>query len=311
MIHSTLPRFSLFGSALLTGSVLLAGCVTEPPSAPFDGDESYASGGSGGETGGAGGAGGGDTSGGAGGVGGDIGSGGVGGEVGNGLDETGLVARYQFDDGPGSTIVKDTSGVAPALDLQIANPEAVQWLDGALDVVAPTIIQSNGPATKIYDACKATNELSVLTWVTPADLEQGGPARMITLSVDPGTRNFTLGQVETQQFVFRLRSELSDNQGLPALLTPVEDTVVTTQLTHVAFTRSAEGLRYLYVNGVMSTQDDLGGGFDNWSADYAFALANELTQDRPFLGAFHHVDVYCRELSEAEVLARHALGSDP
>jgi hypothetical protein len=90
----------------------------------------------------------------------------------------GLVAFYDFDGVTGQTLVKDTSGVGAALDLTIGDPLAATWGDGFLTVTAPVLIQSAGPATKIYDACSGSNAVTVEAWVKPATLDTGRPDRL-------------------------------------------------------------------------------------------------------------------------------------
>jgi len=292
---------------LSLGASLSMGCLVADKPAPLEGEEdesrSDGDGGSGGSVGSGGSS---DSMGGA--SAGGSGDGGSGGDPTSGPDETDLMALYEFDDAPGSASVADTSGVAPALDLEIQNLDNAVWTEGALDVIQPTIIRSPGPASKIVNRCRQTNELTIETWVTPADLDQGGPARMITLSADTATRNFTLGQTDDRLYDVRLRSEETDLQGSPSLSTPLGEDDVTTMLAHVVYVRDADGNRRIYVNGALRSEDNLGGSFANWSDDYSFALANELTENRPFLGEFHKVAVYCRALAMGEVTLRFSMG---
>lgn len=287
---------------------LTTGCLVNDNPAPLEGEQDETgSGGSGGDVASGGSAG--DAAGGTGTGGqGPTGGMGTGGDPGPVIDDTDLMALYEFDDAPGSTTVADTSGVAPALDLEIQNTDNAIWTDSALDVIQPTIVRTPGPATKIINRCKQTNELTIETWVTPADLDQGGPARMITLSADTATRNFTLGQTDDRRYDVRLRSEQSDLQGSPSLSTPLGEDDVKTILAYVVYVRDANGDRSIYVNGELRAEDNLGGSFANWNDDYAFALANELTNNRPFLGEFHKVAVYCRALAASEITTRYNLG---
>ena len=56
----------------------------------------------------------------------------VGGEPIVRVDE-GLIVLYEFDEGSGAT-VSDSSGVAQALDLSIADPAHVTWSPGYLTI---------------------------------------------------------------------------------------------------------------------------------------------------------------------------------
>src|SRR5690606_1896650 len=156
---------------------------------------------------------------------------------------------YTFDEGEGS-VVHDVSGVGRALDLEIAEMAAVSWGAGFLSVDAPTQIVSSSAANKIIEAARATNALTVAAWLRPDNLTQDGPARIISLSPNIRERSFTLGQdsLEEQQgsrYVMRLRTSETDANGIPALVTTAS--TVSTELTHVVYTRAVNGAARLYV----------------------------------------------------------------
>ncbi len=64
----------------------------------------------------------------------------------------------------------------------------------------------------LLQSCRRTNQLSVEALVTPANIEQGGPARIVTFSSSASSRNFTLGQ-EKDRLVFRLRTPQTGANG--------------------------------------------------------------------------------------------------
>jgi hypothetical protein len=43
------------------------------------------------------------------------------------------------------------------------------------------------------------------------------PGRIVTMSVDPSRRNFTLGQTSNEEFQIRLRTTLTDANGVNLL----------------------------------------------------------------------------------------------
>lgn len=65
---------------------------------------------------------------------------------------------------------------------------------------------------KLYDALTRTNRLTLLVAMQTSDLEQLGPARIVTYSRDAWGRNFTLGQVQNA-LTFRLRTPASGGNG--------------------------------------------------------------------------------------------------
>lgn len=229
----------------------------------------------------------------------------VGACVGQAPPAGGAIAVWEFDDGAGA-VVADRSGIAPAIDLVIADPANVTWGPGTLTVDAATVIASAEPATKIVTAAQLTGELTIEAWITPANATQAGPARIATLSADPGHRNVTLGQ-QQRQFVGRLRTDLTTANGTPATHSPVGDAAAR-RPAYVVLVRRADGRRELYVDGRLRRAHRVGGSLAAWDAGYRFAIANELTGDRPWLGTFDRVAVYNRAMSAAEVGARYAAG---
>jgi PKD repeat protein len=222
----------------------------------------------------------------------------------------GQVVLYTFEEGSGTT-VSDVSGVGMPLDLSVDNAAAVSWVAGGLVINGPTIVASAGPATKVIDGSQASNELTIEAWVKPASTTQMGTVRIVTLSSDRGHRNFTLeqglwGDQPSDRYAVRLRTTTSSDNGRPTLNTPHGS--LTTDLTHVVYTRDASGEARIYVNGVERASGTVGGDFSNWDGNYRLALANELTEDRPWLGEFHLVAIYNRALSQAEVSQNLAAG---
>lgn len=78
---------------------------------------------------------------------------------------------------------------------------------------------SHAEERKFYDALVSRNQLTLLVAMRPANLEQSGPARIITYSQNAFSRNFTLGQTGSA-LAFRLRTPASGGNGTnPALYT--------------------------------------------------------------------------------------------
>lgn len=220
------------------------------------------------------------------------------GEPDDGRVKNGIVALYKFKEGTG-TLVADSSGVLPALDLTIADPAAATWMPGGgVNVIAPTIIQSGLPAQKVFDACVASNQITYEAWVRPANLEQTGPARILTNSIDAGNRNFALGQAATV-VSNRLRTTITNNNGTPAV-DSLPDALGLLSIQHLVYTRDA-AWSSVYIDGVKVATDTIGGKQDNWDPTYPLAIANEVSLDRPWLGEIYLAAVYCRRLGTAEV----------
>ena len=212
----------------------------------------------------------------------------------------GLVALYDFRLAKGS-IVKDRSGVGKPLDLKIENPKNVRRTKGTLEVRGKTLIRSDKPAAKVFNAVRRSGEITIEAWVRPANAKQDGPARMVTLSGGSSDRNFTLGQ-EGDKVEVRLRTTKTSGNGIPSLNSPGRS--LAPRLTHIVYTRNRGGRARLFLNGKQQAEKRVPGAMANWNGKYRLALANEFSSDRPWLGTFHLVAIYSRDLSVGEV-AQH------
>lgn len=226
------------------------------------------------------------------------GTGGTGG-AGGGRVGAGLILLYAFDEGSGATVT-DQSGTLPTHDLTIADPGNVTWSANHLTVDAATALSTVGAATKIATRAQASGELTVEAWINPANATQDGPARIITMSLDPYERNFMLGQ-ETNTYAARFRAdgEVDWDNGSPTVFTTAGTATAT--LTHIVHTHRSDGAEVLYVDGVENQTFTRTGGLTMWDATYPIIVANEATDNRAWLGELHLIAFYERALDAGEV----------
>jgi len=93
-----------------------------------------------------------------------------------------------------------------------------------------------------------TSQLTLLLRVRTARLDQSGPARIVTQSMDPSRRNWTLGQMG-KRLVFRVRTPISGRNGSRfQLITP--DCILDTNWHAVAATYR-RGVARIYVDGML------------------------------------------------------------
>lgn len=162
----------------------------------------------------------------------------------------------------------------------------------------------------------ATDELTVEVWVKPANVEQQGPARIVTVSDGPGggDRNFSLnqgrfGEPADQRAKWTARA--SPNSGIGDFSTP--NGTATTELQHVVFTHNANtGAARIYVDGEVVGSLEAVGNYDDWELDRDLALVNEaglVGSGRSWVGELHLVAVYSRALATEEVLRNFEAGS--
>ena len=210
--------------------------------------------------------------------------------------QRGLLSLYDFQSTTGN-VIKDRAGTRDPVDLQIADTKAVRRVAGELEIRGKTAIRSIKPARRMADAIRRSGEVTIEAWIRGAKTGQTGPARIITLSKNPTERNFTLGQ-EKDQFEVRLRTTRTSRNGVPALSSGRSSV---TRLLHVIYTRDRKGRATVYVNGKRSTSRRVAGTTGNWDRSFRFALGNELTGDRPWLGTFYLAAIYGRALTAKEV----------
>ncbi|MEM7800153.1 MAG: PQQ-dependent sugar dehydrogenase [Chloroflexota bacterium] len=209
-----------------------------------------------------------------------------------------LIAMYTFYEGVGNT-VSDVSGNGEPLDLTIANGSAVRWgVDDTLTVTSGTTISSGAAATKINNACRSASGVTLEAWISAASLDQTGPARIVSLSQTTLLRNMTLAQ-EGDEFDARIRTTGTNDNGEPS--TRTSGNSVSTDLTHVVFVWESGGTTSIYVDGTLVESGTVTGDLSNWDAGYQLILGNEASNDRPWLGRYALVALYCSGLSDAEV----------
>ncbi len=218
---------------------------------------------------------------------------------------TGLLALYDFASASGP-IVKDRSGVGEPLDLQISDQKAVRRSAGSLEVLRSTLIQSEGPARKIIDAVRRTNQFTIEAWIKPRSTKEDGPARIVTISKNPSERNFTLGQ-EFDAYDVRFRATRTTTNGMPS--TPTRRRSLSTKLTHAVYTRDASGRTQIYLDGKPTASGRASGAASNWNTSYRLGLSNEFSGDRTWTGTFYLVAIYSRALSGEEITDNFAAGA--
>ncbi len=218
--------------------------------------------------------------------------------------ERDLIALYEFKTGQGNSIY-DTSGVEPALNLELSGQENsdFKWVGGWGIEFTTKASKAQGlttPSKKLSDQIRATGEYSIEAWITPANVTQEGPASIISYSAGEDARNFSLGQT-LYHYDFRHRSSTTDANGEPALATNDDDLQATLQ--HVVVTFDPVNGRRIYVNGLFT--DDLDeitpGNLTDWDDSYAFVLGNEVTGNRPWQGKLRLVAIHNRALSQAQI----------
>jgi outer membrane protein assembly factor BamB len=156
---------------------------------------------------------------------------------------------------------------------------------------------------KLLKACKASNQLSIEAVITPGDIKQTGPTRIISFSQDAYKRNFTIGQ-ERSDLILRLRTTRTGENGMK----PQSDLckVSAGKPQHLIVTYSP-GKLSVYLNGASVLQSDrVQGDFSNW-APMHLLFGDEWDGDRRWSGKLQGVAIHARVIGAQEAAARYKL----
>ncbi len=222
--------------------------------------------------------------------------------------EANQIALWEFKTGIGLTAF-DTSGVDPAINLTLSDPDTVRWVGGwGVEILSGKLQGSTTNSKKLHDMIKSSGEYSIEAWVVPGNVAQE-EARIISYSAGTMARNFHLGQT-LYAYDFYNRSSTTDGNGEPFMQTSDTDEDLQATLQHVVATYDPVNGRRLYVNGVFT--DDLdpvpGGTLADWDDTFAFVLGNEVSGDRQWMGVIRLVAIHNRVLTPEQILQNFAVG---
>ena len=221
-----------------------------------------------------------------------------------------VIALYEFKTGFGNYIY-DTSGIEPALHLQLSGLENVdyKWVGGwGVEFINSKAQGTTSASRKLYDFIRSTGEYSIEAWVAPANVTQEN-TRIISYSAGASDRNFTLGQT-LYNYDFLHRSSTTDGNGQPALSTPDADKVLKATEQHVVVTFDPLNGRRIYVNGVLTNAIDkqAAGNLNDWDETFALVLGNEVTNNRKWQGKLRLVAIHNRALTQEQVIRNYKVG---
>lgn len=162
--------------------------------------------------------------------------------------QLGTVALYPFK-GSEVAMLYDRADAGEPLNLYIqASSDSERVAHKGIRFVKSGIIRTLSPARRIVHAAQRLNEISVEVICAPADLEQKGPARIVSMSINPLERNFTLGQDESD-LIFRLRTPGTGPNGTGRLEPRWSGVFADSTLRHLTVTYKNGQLR-MFVDGI-------------------------------------------------------------
>lgn len=220
--------------------------------------------------------------------------------------ESDIIALYQFKTGEGN-IAYDTSGITPAANLILTGD--VEWLGSwGLSFKNGKAQASTANSKKLHDLITATGEFSVEAWITPNNVVQEGPARIISYSAGDSERNFTVGQSQ-YNYDFMLRTEASSANGIPALSTPDAAEVLQATLQHVVMTYTATEGRKIYVNGKRIQINDADiAPLASWDDSFALILGREASNNHVWQGDIRLLALYNRAFTQEQISQNYNVG---
>ncbi|MFN0128052.1 MAG: PQQ-binding-like beta-propeller repeat protein [Verrucomicrobiales bacterium] len=181
-----------------------------------------------------------------------------------------------------------------------ANGDATFEPDGSL-LASGGGFPITGDMESLSGVFKKAGALTIEVIFTAADIEQTGPARILTFSESGYARNFTLGQ-EKDALILRLRTPATGANGMnpQTVLTRIEPA----RLYHCLISYG-NGTLACYLNGaeVYRETGHVTGDFSNWSPQ-KFVIANEWKDPRPWRGRVEGVALFTTPTDAATAARR-------
>jgi len=192
---------------------------------------------------------------------------------------------FELNDG----VIANHGTLGSPLHLAPDEPGHLRRLEGGgLEVVEPVTLKTNQDAAALVARLVQANRFLIELDIEAAKVEQDGPARIVTLSKDPGVRDFTVGQAGAR-LAFRLRTSTSTDNGLPEWIpeTPLFGA------GRVRFAILFDGTNgYVFKDErLLAIQQDVSRDLGDW-ASYPLCVANEADGARPWLGKLWRLRVW-------------------
>ena len=173
---------------------------------------------------------------------------------------------------------------------------------GQMDLAGGAFIAKNVNEI-LLAACQKSNQLTIECLVSTDNLNQSGPARIISFSKDVTHRNFTLGQ-DRNRFAIRIRTPRTGTNGQGGEFS--FGGIDSGKATHVIVSYFS-GNVHCYVNGeLVHTGNGIQGDFSNWEL-YPLIFGDEASGGRNWVGKLSHVGIYSRFIGLEEAAHKFKL----
>lgn len=192
-------------------------------------------------------------------------------------------------------------GLGPGTHLE-ARGKAHLAPDGSMELSGGGITVQ-GVDEQLLAQCRQSNQLTIEALITPGNVTQGGPARIVSFSTDPYRRNVTLGQ-EKDRFVLRLRTPQTGENGMKPQTTLCAARPGVAQHLVIAY---SPGRLVCYLDGtrVLDT-DTVRGDFSNWGPQHLL-FGDEWADKRDWAGRLSAVAIHSRVVGAEEAALRFGM----
>jgi len=160
-----------------------------------------------------------------------------------------------------------------------------------------------GAEDAVAAACKKTHQLTLEAMIVPTDLQQTGPAAILSFASAEAC-DFLLGQ-DRERLVLRLRTSVAGAEGAPLVdLGPLE----AGRLQHVLITYQPGRLTCYRDGEAVSVTPAVAGDFGTW-APASLTFGASAGGRRPWKGRLEGIALYNRVTEPAEAKARFELAT--
>ena len=174
--------------------------------------------------------------------------------------------------------------------------------DGQMDLTGGAFLTKN-MNDKLLEACQASNQLTLECLVTTDNLDQDGPARIISFSNDSTHRNFTFGQ-EGSRFAMRIRTPRTGTNALGGEFHFGK--IESGKPTHIIVSYFDRNV-YCYIDGeLVHVSNGTQGDFSNWEP-YLLLFGDEASGGRNWEGKLSRVAIYSRFVGVKEAAHKFKL----
>lgn len=208
-----------------------------------------------------------------------------------------LVPDYSWYGDPVELTISDTLslGITTNEALKISYPNA--------------LISQPEYNSKISEACKNTNEISIECWLKTSNTVCSEMTSVLTFGNERSTA-FSLNcqpaadDLDKIVYSVNLATKTTNEGGYPTFLSNVS--LYPNVLNHIVFSHDESGVEKFYINGQLVAESYRPSGFENWLETYTLVLANDLGQQKPWLGELYMCSLYNTALEPDDILSNYS-----